>query len=457
VNIRHARLAAIRACCPELAQIISEFADAPLQEYAARLWRPTASPPASQQSRLAFGHVRSALQRTLLTGAHLTAEETESALRQFARFPVFQTADHAQLLLDPVSFHTNLLYYLGALSVGASALFVNACSTVTLETRQGQGPGWLNIRGTRINLFALARRSLTGFSVCAAPGPFRFRFDVRPGPSSLTLSEDSYLSRVRALLGDEAYESAGDAFAAANLRLWRSWDQPSRTTLIYTDDRLVASIIADSLEDEESLIGRLLFEPPVRERLDQELARARRGVGRFALRDSTQYFWGVRGGRVRALRLINGNLLETGAEQGCKLAFRRETVARALLEGRLYPDLFTGFLALAVLPRIKVLGGSSQEIYLRLIAEVCARTLASLGDEFRDLQDEILSGPHDDPIAGMIEGAAHPLSLLAEHPAGLQLESISRLYAHTSLAQSMGELSLFDYLREWANVQTGTL
>jgi hypothetical protein len=441
-------LAALRRLSPRLYGLIHEHAETTLGAYARALWQPPPE-PFSAEGRRARRHLLDALEAHVKAEDSPAAGEADEALRQFARCPVLQTADHSELLLDPHSFHTNILYHIGAGETGNRFLFVNAASTVTFETWRAHGPGWLNVRGARVNVFGLSRRVLTGTSICAAPGPFRFRLAVGGDDGHpLTRAEQTYLEELRGLLGGRAYESAPAAFAAANDLLWGSWDGARRTVPVITDDRLTASLVARHLADEGSLLGRMLFAPEVRALLEAELGRISSVVGGWALPPTTQHFWGVRGGRIRPLWLADGELREAGTTEGFRLTFEREAVVRGLLEGRLYPNLLLGFLALSTLPKVRVLGGHRQATYVPLINEVCENILRAWpGAESEELLADITQTPYDGFIAGVIEEERHPLSLLSEHPAGTQLARLSERWAAATFRESLGELRGFEHLR----------
>jgi hypothetical protein len=159
----------------------------------------------------------------------------------------------------------------------------------------------------------------------------------------------------------------------------------------------------------------------------------------------------VRAGRIRPLRVAEGELREVGVDDGFRLAFEREAVARALLAGRLYPNLFVGFLALSILPGVRVLGGHRQFTYVPLVNKVCANVLRSWPDaEADDLLSDIGRAPADGFIAGVIEEEEHPLALVSRRPAGTQLARLSERWAAATFGESLGRLSAFEHLRNLA-------
>src|ERR1700675_1799673 len=115
--------------CPRLGQVLHKWQNVRLPEYAASLW--------SGQSTVdctLVANARRVLLDSLKALLHkrMSQLEVTAAISQFENCPIFQTADHTQLLVDPTTFYTNLAFRMGAVSVGKRYLFVNSCSTVTL-------------------------------------------------------------------------------------------------------------------------------------------------------------------------------------------------------------------------------------------------------------------------------------------------------------------------------------
>lgn len=429
---------AIAALHPRLDRLVRCADTVRVAQHAAALWR---DPPAvrGELADRARDHLAAALSaHTARHARFLSPAQVRAALD---RHPILQTADHAQLLLDPISFYTNVVFRIGAIAAGARQLFVNACSTLTLETRRGHGPGWLNIGAARINVFGLSRGQLTGASVCAAPGPVEIRLERRPdarfdGAAARTLA------RVRELAAGRRFATVADAFATVNPRLWHALDRRAQTELVYTDDRLTADLVARHLRDPDGVLGRLLFDPAWRGALDRQLAVVRSGVGRLSLRATTSYFWGVRDRRTRGLRLIGDQLIEPGG--GGAVPFDRAAICDGLEAGRLFPDLCVGFLALSVLPRIRVLGGWNQAIYLPLIDRAFTAVAERAGGLAEYLEPQTLDGI----VAGVIASAPDPLVELDELARGEELDRVTAAWSDVPLSQSMA-LACFDTLRVW--------
>jgi hypothetical protein len=431
----------IQECCPRLIELLRVAGEQTIGEYAKALWK-TPPRPASTQGKLAWQYLVSSLNDHLRKSVTAPPGYIEEALNQFEQYPILQTADHCGLLLDPTSFHTNLLYHIGARKAGQRFLFINAASTITFETWRAEGPGWLNINGVRINVFGLSRRDLTGKSVSAATGSFKFKLSIKENESSLTEPEKAYVNELRDLLGKRLYVNAADAFDDANRLLWEQWDSQRRTSLVITDDRFTSTVLALHLKDERSVISRMLFDSAVRRGLKRELG----NVSNRFFPNSTDHFWGVRDGRIRPLRLKEGVLRDE--TDSLRIPFERETLIEGLRQGRLYPNLFFAFLVLSIVPRVRVLGGHRQLTYLPLITQIFDSVLSEFFvGECDDLRRDLRQGQIDGMIANVISNESHPISLVAGKPRGMQLDHLSREWEKVKVKDAFRDLKRFEFLQ----------
>ncbi|TGP16525.1 hypothetical protein EN874_032465, partial [Mesorhizobium sp. M1D.F.Ca.ET.231.01.1.1] len=117
--------------------------------------------------------------------------------------------------------------------------------------------------------------------------------------------------------------TAADALTALNEDLVANWDRSGMAAPVFIDDRLAASAMARHLENDGSLLSRLLTQPARRQRHDRALQEAMSSpFGRF-LPNATDYFWGIREERVRRLVLDNGHLIEPDRPHGLSVPFER--------------------------------------------------------------------------------------------------------------------------------------
>ena len=369
-------LASLWRLCPEVGRDVTEHWHAPLSSYAQHLWRPTRV-PTSRLGATARSILRETLQDRL--AAHMPADSLQAALVEFDRRAVIQTGLHCQLLLDRITFDAFLLSWLGAVENSLSAFLVFTGATMTMETIGREGPGWLDLGPDKINLFGVGRHKLSRKSVCAT------------GPVSLnkraleTAGDATDAARWLGVLlerGDEVFGNAADALASLNENLASEWDRSAATRPIFFDDRLAAAALARHLEDEDSVPSKLLTDPQRRCRLEHALQMASCGPFGSFLPTGTAYFWGVRNERVRKLVVEQGRLIEPERPQGLSIPLDRLHLREALLGGTLLPNLFLLFLVLAIVPRVRVLGGLRQIGYVPLFQSVVLAALdGSLAEE----------------------------------------------------------------------------
>ncbi len=415
-----------------------------LGTYAASLWR-AGGAPASQQGKLARKLLMAELSVEL--GERFGVEEARAALAQFSSTPLFQTSDHCQLILDPTTFYTNLVYRLGAVRSRRKYLFVNACSTVTLESKGKSGPGWLATDASAINVLGWRRRDLSRTSVCAAAQAVRFELTDEARDCDFGSRRTTALNDLRATLRG-APEQLGRAFCWANETIWSELETRDRTKLVYTDDFFVAKVVARHIAEADSLVHWLVFQVEARALLREELELLGSGFRGRALRQSTAFFWLAREGRIRALAVDARGFFEPSAPGDIVVPLNCECLVEALRTGLLYPNLLIGFLALSVLPQVQVLGGSSQEIYMSTIEEITDRLLRA----FADLQAD-RAGGLSDWITATIETEVSPFRALSDlGPADL-LDRVSNEWEGVALGKSVGDLDVFSYLVQWNEAQ----
>lgn len=408
-------IAALRRLCPEVGRDIGDHWRAPLASYAAHLWRPTAA-PTSRIGMAARAILRDTLYERLL--AELSPTKAALALAEFDGRAVVQAGLHSQLLLDRITFDAFLLGWLGAVENDLSAFFAFTGATVTLETVGREGPGWLTVGSGHINIFGLGRHKLCRQSVCAA-GPVSLNKRALD-TLALSIGEASWLN-VLLDCADESFATAADALATLNTDLASAWDGAAAARPVFFDDRHAALVLARHLEDEDGLLTQLLTDPDRRRRLEQALERAASGpFGRF-LPAGTAHFWGVRDKRVRKLIVENGGVSEAERPNGVSVPLDREPLIDALRRGVLLPNLFLLFVVMALLPRVRVLGGFRQIGYVPIFQSVLLEVLDRNAPEERQLAKELRDrenawgmrvidepGPVHEQLAGMRAGSALP-------------------------------------------------
>ncbi|MDX8454332.1 hypothetical protein RFM98_16355 [Mesorhizobium sp. VK9D] len=438
-------LAVLSLLCPEVVRDIEQNWNASVSDYARHLWRPVAR-PASGPAIAARSILREALHERL--DVIMRPEEIGKALEEFEHRPVIQSGLHCLLLMDRITFDAVLLAWLGAVENGLSAFFGFMGTTMTMETVGREGPGWLDVGYDKINLFGLGRHKLCRKSTCAA------------GPVSLNtraleaVGDETDVSRwLGTLLAnqDKVFGTAADALTALNEDLIANWDRSGMALPVFIDDRLAAAAMARHLEHDDSLLSRLLIEPARRQRLDSALQEAVSSpFGRF-LPNATDYFWGIREERVRKLVIRNGHLVEPDRPHGLSIPFERLHLRQALLDGVLLPNLFLMFLVLAILPRVRVVGGLRQIGYVALFHSILLAVLDENAPEERDLAAELQVREN---AWGMrvIDEKISVREQLAGQPQGALFPELLRQYRLRTFAETTDDLRLVREDARWRKI-----
>ena len=438
-------LAVLSLLCPEVVRDIEQNWNAPVSDYARHLWRPVAR-PASGPAIAARSILRDVLHQRL--AAIMQPEEVGKALDEFEHIPVIQSGLHCLLLMDRITFDALLLAWLGGVETGLSAFVGFMGTTMTMETVGQEGPGWLDVGDDKVNLFGMGRHKLCRKSVCAA-GPVSLNKRALEAVGDETDAR-SWLGTLLASQ-DKVFATAADALTELNGDLVADWDRSGMARPVFIDDRLAASAMARHLDDDGSLLSRLLFEPARRQRLDHALQKAALGpFGRF-LPNATDYFWGIREERVRKLVLENGRLIEADRPHGVSIPFERLHLRQALLDGVLLPNLFLMFLVLAILPRVRVVGGLRQIGYVALFHSILLNALDESAPEERDLAAELAVREN---AWGMrvIDEQISVREQLAGLPEGALFPDLLRQYRLRTFAETTDDLKLVRENARWRKI-----
>ncbi|WP_246672944.1 hypothetical protein [Mesorhizobium sp. B2-3-11] len=381
-------------------------------------------------------------------GAIMQPEEIGKALDEFEYKPVIQSGLHCLLLMDRITFDALLFAWLGAVENELSAFVGFMGTTMTMETIGREGPGWLDVGDDKVNLFGMGRHKLCRKSACAA-GPVTLNKRALEA-----VGDERDASRwLGTLLArqDKVFGTAADAMTALNEDLVANWDRSGMALPVFIDDRLAAAAMARHLQYDGSLISRLLMEPARRRRLEHALQEAASGpFGRF-LPNATDYFWGIREERVRKLVLENGNLIELDKPHGLSIPFERPHLKQALLDGVLLPNLFLTFLVLAILPRVRVVGGLRQIGYVALFHSILLAALDETTPEERDLVAE-LQVRENAWGTRVIDEKISVREQLARLPEGALFADLLRQYRSRTFAEATDNLKLIRENARWRKI-----
>lgn len=362
----------------------------------------------------------------------LSADEISRICEEFTAIPVLQTGPHLMLVTDVEAFYTHLFSLMGLSSHGASSYVSYAVSTVNLVEKGRRGPGWVNVDGQAVSLFGLSRNQMLPLSLLAGPGRYRFEIDNAS-------ADCQALEILRRQLPGGYFDRPAHALKSANRALWSALFG-SQFRFLQIDDEDVADLICDHLADEGSWLRERFFErPAAAAKVIEEMDKLSHTGWEGWLPRGTDFFWLYENGRRCALRLVEERLVEPNSGK-IAAKFDPAELCRQLEERRLIPSLLLVFLVLAILPGVRVLGGSRHPVYYPLMRHIIIASCRSTkwGGELQQqlARDERPSGwGHR-----VIESSENPLQWLTAHaPISERLKALSE----TDLDVSCGELSSF--------------
>ena len=424
---------------------IADFRRRSLADYARAAFH--AEPPASSCD--ARRHALSLLQRCIRGAARNAgfADHRASYIAaEFANAPVMQAGPHLHLVIEPDAYYTHLFSLMGVSAHRRSAYVSYAVSTVKFVERGRKGPGWLKLGGDAINVFGLSRSQMIPYSVLARNGPYRFAL------KNVERAQDGDLvARLRSELPQGEFPSAALAIKQANASLWNRYFDPG-IDFLQIDDEDVADLVVEHLQDESSWLARNLFGMSgfVQCLLSSTEALAdSHWQGWF--KNTTDLFWGSDRGHLFPLRLADSRLEAKGAEHFA-LEFGADAVIGALQSRKIIPNLYLMFIVMAILPGVRVLGGSRHTVYYPLMRYVFCRALAMSGDyELRTT----IAADRRPGIWGhrVLLEDAEPFSELDMLGPG-NIQAVLRKYGSLSLEDACGALDSFVGDPLWACFKT---
>jgi hypothetical protein len=302
--------------------------------------------------------------------AGFSADTSDRFRDEILEFPVLQTGPHLHLLVEPDAYYTHLFSLMGIRAHRRPVYISYAVSTVKFVERGRKGPGWLRLGGDAFNVFGLTRSRMIPYSVLARNGPYRFKLINVDRPNAISDAGSHLMS----MLPQGEFSSASAAIKQANIALWKKFFD-ARVDLLQLDDDDIADLVVEHLSDNSSWLARELIS-------DQEFAAnlLRRTEEVCAspwggwFKHSTDFFWGSDKGRLFPLRLA-GRCLRASKTENYMLPYEVDELIAALRAHRIIPNLFLMFIVTAMLPGVRVLGGSRHTIYYPLMRYVLASTL----------------------------------------------------------------------------------
>jgi hypothetical protein len=367
---------------------LSPYLHRPVRDYATYLYGFERPNPIIEARTQAFEKLLAAIERAACR-AGLSREKASSICLEFASRPVLQTGPHLMLSIDPDAYYTHAFSLLGLMGQGCSNYVSYAVSTVSLSEKSKRGPGWPSVDGKAINLFGMSQNQLKSQNLLSRAGPYSLKLEATDQTVDFEV-----LAWLRDIMPCGEFETPACAIRSANRALWPKMFS-SDITMLQIDDEDIADLVADHLSDESSWLRRRLFKQRhLAEQIVAEVEGLEAGPWAGWLGRGTDFFWHYDKGRRRPLRLSNGNLV--GPTEGRIISrFAFADVGEKLENKTLIPNLLLMFLVAAILPGIRVPGGSRHPIYYALMRFAVARALRSSGldgDLTNALAEDILPG-----------------------------------------------------------------
>lgn len=348
----------IRHSLDRLVPLVAHYWNRPVKDYSHALYEGV-EPPQSDIRRDGFSRLCNLFRRCAARSGYSRAE-TDQLIDFIQRRPTIQTGPHCHLMIEPDAFYTHLFSMMGLTAHCENWYVSYSVSTVKFTEKAKKGPGWLRIDGQDVNVFGLSRRQMEPYSICGRHALHSFALKPTDGMVNQTT-----LDRLASIIPGQEFCSAAEAIKSANKRLWQYCFGPDNK-LLQIDDADVALLVQDHLRDPDSWLTRCFIDAPdmiaaFLQAVDKLNDGPRSGWFKF----NTHFFWFVREGRLRPLRLQGTTL--SNDEGTYKIRFNSRSLADALEVGDIVPGLFLVFLVIAILPGLRAMGGSRQVVYYPLM------------------------------------------------------------------------------------------
>jgi len=410
------------------------YRDRPVRDYAAALFETRSDLTCS--TRLHARHVMCRWIRQKAIKVGFDTARADRITEEIDSFPVLQTGPHLHLLIEPDAFYTHIFSLLGLRARNATSYVSYACSTVKFVEKSRKGPGWLRLDGQAVNVFGLSRREMIPYSVLAQNRDYEFRLQPADGYTSHSPS----IQKLRELLPEESFSSGAAAIKAANQRLWLEFFDP-RVDFLQLDDDDVIDLVVSHLADPNSwLHSKFMGDATLPVTMLRAVDRLASTPWRNWLKNSTHYFWGCDNGRIYPM-LLEAGILKPADGVGEGIAFTPEGLMSGLTAKRIVPNLFLVFIVTAILPGVRVLGGSRHTVYYPLMRYAFC---SGLVDSERD--DDLLRSLLHDKRAGawghrVISDEVEPFALLNSRNG--EVPSLLSRYGAKTFDRSCGPLESF--------------
>ena len=421
---------------------LENYFEQPIQRYAERVFRP-AEITGCETRAMALEKLLKCLEVAAINAGH--SKERAAAIRDdFAANRVLQTGPHLMLVVDPEAYNTHAFSLFGLRANGCGSYVSYAVSTVKLEERARKGPAWLTVADRPLSIFALSRNQMVPYSLLSRVEGLHFQRVLVGG-------EDPHRpdGEGQDLLPQGTFERPSQALKAANRALWPKMFGHG-CSFLQIDDEDIADLCIQHLLDRSSWLRAMLFgDTALAAQVLVEIDALAYGPWHGLLTRSTDFFWQYIAGKRMPLRLVGQGLVNPSTGENVA-PFSYDEIVEQVSRRRLVPNLFLMFLLTAILPGVRVLGGSRQPLYYPLMRYVLCRAMRSLSmDDALERQlavDEM-------PCAWghrVIERPDLRLSELLDDEQGW----LAALWLdHQSLSKACGSMTSFTSDQRWAELQ----
>jgi hypothetical protein len=438
---------AMETMCPTVIGLLKETWGHTLSSYIRQVWQK----PISCSSKIAI-QSRERFYAALRIFSASQPINFEEARSEFDRYPILHTGPHCQLFVNDVDFNAALMSWMGCQQHQLKHAFILNSVTRTIQWSKQQGPAWLNLKHDVINLFDLTPKQMSKLSVCSSYPNLTYCLDHF---TQYVTQSDSYekkgVEKLLASIEPRKHDSFASAFTTSNQNLLTQCDHDQGIKPLIMNDQFTAILVAEHLRAPEGVIYQLIFSPHQRTKLNQLLHCSLQEKQYLFLKQSTEYFWGMRDNKIRALK-IEGDFLKevtTNPNKQLQIPFDYQSIYKALIEGQLIPNILLSFIVLCLMPQIRVLGGTRQIAYLPLIQKIFSGLLNPGVLEEHELIQELSSNDLNAWGTNFIRDELTPLEWLGRLPKGKELSSLSQYYLDKSVAQITQDLVIFKEHPTW--------
>lgn len=379
----------------------------------------------------------------------------EKAVSEFNSYPILQTGPHCQLYVNDIDFNAILISYMGSQLHQLKHTFILNSVTRTLQWSKKQGPAWLNLKNDVINLFNLSSKQMSRLSVCSPYSGLTYSID---NFANYLAQSDSYerkgVEKLLNSLHPKTYEGFVQAFTLSNQNLLSSFDDAQEIQPLIMNDLFTSILLAEHLKDSEGIIYKIIFSLNKRTKLKELNHSLTQEKQHLFLKQGTEYFWGMRDNKIRALKIEGNFLIEDTATNSklLKIPLDPQSIRLALVDGQLIPNIFLSFLVLSLLPQIRVIGGTRQIAYHPLIQKIFFELLNPDVTEEKELKDELLNNDLNAWGTNFIQDKTTPLEWLGSLPKGKEFSVLSQYYLDKPVAEITKELAIFKEHPTWKHM-----